>query len=63
MFYPIAQAALLGVGDSVRVINGSFADQIGKFCAVDDHERVFILLELLGREVRTSMSAEAIVPA
>ena len=63
MFDPIAQAALLGLDDSVRVINGPFADQIGRFCTVDNHVRIFIPLELLGREVRTSMSAEAIVPA
>ena len=63
LFDENAQVAHLRIGDLVRVINGPFADQIGKFCTVGDHERISILLELLGREVKTSLSAEAIAAA
>ena len=62
LFDENAQVAHLRIGDLVRVISGPFADQIGKFCTVGDRERVAILLELLGREVKTSMSAEMIAP-
>jgi transcriptional antiterminator RfaH len=50
-------------GDVVRVTEGPFADLIGRLLAVTDHERVFILLDLLGRTVRAEVPALAIAAA
>ena len=45
-------------GEEVRVVGGPLADQTGLFdCAIDE-ERVFILLNLLGRQVRVKVSSE-----
>ncbi|MBL6933358.1 MAG: transcriptional activator RfaH [Rhodospirillales bacterium] len=48
-------------GEAVRVMSGAMACQTGLFdCAVDD-ERVFILLNLLGRQVRVKVSCEQLM--
>ncbi len=39
-------------GEEVRVCAGPFRDAVGLFAAPSDRERVFVLLNLLGREVR-----------
>lgn len=47
-------------GAEVQIMSGAFSDHIGWFeCATDD-ERVVILLDLLGRQVRTMVSRDAI---
>jgi transcriptional antiterminator RfaH len=53
----------LRVGDAVRVTEGPFEDLIGRLLSVADHERVFILLDLLGRSVRAEVSAAAVEAA
>lgn len=45
-------------GDSVRVREGAFADCIALLEEVSDQKRVFLLLDLMGREVRVSMPTE-----
>ena len=42
----------LRAGDEVRVCDGPFRDAVGLFAAAGDRERVFVLLNLLGRQVR-----------
>lgn len=39
-------------GAPVRIVDGAFADQIGLFDAAADAQRVAVLLDLLGRQVR-----------
>ena len=47
-------------GAEVQIMSGAFADQVGWFeCATDD-ERIVILLDLLGRQVRTTVKLDAI---
>jgi transcriptional antiterminator RfaH len=47
-------------GAKVNVISGAFADHTGLFeCSADD-ERVVILLDLLGRQVRTRLKLDAL---
>ena len=41
-------------------MTGAFADQIGRFESVTDDQRVVILLDLLGRQVRTTVKLDAI---
>jgi len=45
-------------GDSVRVREGAFADSVALLEEVSDQKRVFLLLDLMGREVRVSMPTE-----
>ena len=51
------------VGDPVRVLEGAFCDCLGIYEGMSDHERVGILLDLLGRKVRVRIDAEAIAAA
>lgn len=48
-------------GDSVRVREGAFADCTALLEEVSDQKRVFLLLDLMGREVRVSMPAENLI--
>jgi transcriptional antiterminator RfaH len=50
-------------GDSVVVLSGPFARQLGLCDGVSDNERVAILLDLLGRKVRVQLDAEVVAAA
>tara|TARA_R110000787_G_scaffold53045_4_gene124583 strand:- start:202 stop:720 length:519 start_codon:yes stop_codon:yes gene_type:complete len=47
-------------GAEIQVVSGAFADHIGRFERATDDERVVILLDLLGRQVRTKVKLDAI---
>ena len=47
----------------VRVTEGPFADLVGRLLGAADHERVYILLDLLGRAVRAEVPAVAVEAA
>ena len=63
LFDQVAQVRSLREGESVRIVVGPFADLIGKFIGLADQERVYVLLDLLGRKVRATVSAEALAQA
>ena len=44
------------VGDNVRILYGSFADQIGRLESLDDQGRVTLLLQFMGQSVRMKAS-------
>ena len=48
-------------GDKIRVLEGVFADCLGLYEGMRDSERVAILLDLLGRKVRVTVDAQALV--
>lgn len=48
------------LGEKVRVLAGAFTDNLGLFDGMGDHDRVAILLDLLGRKVRVSMDADMV---
>jgi transcriptional antiterminator RfaH len=50
-------------GDPVRLLNGPFADVIGLFECATDNERVMVLLDLLGRQVKVKMKPEFVEAA
>lgn len=50
-------------GERVRVVGGAFADHFGMLDSVGDGERVAVLLDLLGRKVRTVMNIDVIEAA
>jgi transcriptional antiterminator RfaH len=50
-------------GDTVQIMSGAFAEHIGRFESVTGDERVVILLDLLGRDVRTTAQLSTITAA
>ncbi|MHB2168637.1 transcription termination/antitermination protein NusG [Alsobacter sp. R-9] len=56
-------AARFARGDAIRVVAGAFESCQGLFQVLTDHERVAILLDLLGRKVRVVLDAGAIEAA
>jgi transcriptional antiterminator RfaH len=59
----VSAAQRLRDGDLVRVTEGPLADLVGRLLGVADHERVYILLDLLGRAVRADVPAVAVEAA
>lgn len=45
-----------------RSIAEPFADFVGRIAALADPDRVYALLNLLGREVRATIAADALAP-
>lgn len=56
-------APRFSAGDVVRVVDGAFSDCLGLFESMSDDERVMVLLDLLGRKVRVTMSMDTIEAA
>jgi transcriptional antiterminator RfaH len=50
-------------GDKVRVLAGAFMDNSGLFDGMGDHDRVAILLEMLGRKVRVHLDVDLVAAA
>jgi len=50
-------------GDKVRVLAGAFMDSAGLFNGIADHDRVSILLDMLGRQVRVLLAADMVAAA
>jgi transcriptional antiterminator RfaH len=50
-------------GDGVRVLAGAFMDSAGLFNGMADHDRVSILLDMLGRKVRVLLDADMVAAA
>jgi transcriptional antiterminator RfaH len=59
----LGEHAGLKKGDRVRITDGSLSDQVGIFDAPSDQQRVFLLLDLLGRQVRVKLPMTALAPA
>ena len=47
-------------GERVRVMSGTFCDQVGQFLALDEKSRVVMLLSLLGREITVRLPASSV---
>lgn len=58
-----APRKMINKGDKVSVLEGPFSRLLGLCEAVTDSERVMVLLDLLGRKVRVSLSADAVEAA
>jgi transcriptional antiterminator RfaH len=50
-------------GQTIRVTDGLFTDQLGLYEGLADRERVRVLLNLLGRKVRVVIESEAVAVA
>jgi transcriptional antiterminator RfaH len=62
-FIKLARRSDFLPGDRVRLIEGAFADSLALVEGVTDHQRVAILLDLLGRKVRVLVGADLISAA
>ena len=60
---PLDPARQMKPGACIRVISGPFADLVGKFQGLADVERVVVLLELLGREVKVRLPSRVVAAA
>lgn len=45
-------------GAPVQIMRGALADHVGLFDCADDQARVFVLLDLLGRQVKVRVAAD-----
>lgn len=57
---PVRPPAPFEKGDTVQVTGGPLADQVGWFERCTDDERVVILLNLLGRQLRVPLPLSAV---
>jgi len=62
-FVSLDAAPAFAPGDKVRVLAGAFMDNAGLFNGMADHDRVAILLEMLGRQVRVVLDADLVAAA
>jgi transcriptional antiterminator RfaH len=62
-FDALVRQRLPRLGDLVRVTAGAFEDMIGRLVELRDQDRVVVLLELLGRTVRTEVETMAVETA
>ena len=62
-FIRLESKSAFAPGDKVRVMAGAFVECAGLFDGLADHDRVSILLDLLGRKVRVCLDADMVVAA
>ena len=56
----VSKQAPFDKGELVRIMSGAMCDQVGLFDCATDNERVFILLDLLGRNVRVRVPLDTV---
>jgi transcriptional antiterminator RfaH len=62
-FVRLDNKASFAPGDKVRVLAGAFMDYAGLFSGIAEHDRVSILLDMLGRQVRVFLDADIVAAA
>jgi transcriptional antiterminator RfaH len=62
-FIKLGRRSAFSPGDKVRIVEGVFIDNLALVEGVSDHERVAVLLDLLGRKVRVLVGADLITAA
>lgn len=50
-------------GDSVRIMDGPFADLVGRFVGLAESERVYVLLDLMERQVKVRLAVDVLSAA
>ncbi len=58
-----ARSGTLRLGDLVRVTSGAFEDMIGRLVELREKDRVVVLLDFLGRNVKAEFKADAVSAA
>ena len=62
-FVKLARRFGFAPGDKVRIVEGAFVDNLALVEGISDHERVAVLLDLLGRKVRVLVGVDLIAAA
>ena len=62
-FVKLDAVVMFARGDKVRVLGGAFMDNVGLFDGMTDHDRVAILLDVLGRKARVLIDADLVAAA
>jgi transcriptional antiterminator RfaH len=62
-FVKMDERPVFAPGDKLRVIAGAFTDNAGLFNGMADHDRISILLDMLGRKVRVLLDADLVAAA
>jgi transcriptional antiterminator RfaH len=62
-FIRLARRPGFSPGEKVRIVEGAFIDSLALVEGVSDHERIAVLLDLLGRKVRVIVGADLIAAA
>jgi len=57
---PVHEPAPFDRGDAVHVVDGPLSDQVGFFECETDEERVIVLLNLMGRQLRVRLPVGAV---
>lgn len=57
---PIAREANFRKGDKLQIMDGALIDHVGLFESPSDQDRVVLLLNLLGRQVRVRVPVESV---
>jgi transcriptional antiterminator RfaH len=57
---PVAREARFRKGEKLRVMDGALIDHVGLFECTSDQDRVFLMLDLLGRQVRVRLPVESV---
>jgi transcriptional antiterminator RfaH len=58
----LAFGQALRPGQKVRVISGPFADRVGELAALDERDRVKVLLDVMGGPIPIKTSSRALAP-
>lgn len=58
-----SSAVRLASGDIVRILNGPFAELIGRLVTMHDSGRADVLLEMLGSQRTISVGSDSLIPA
>ena len=58
--YSQADESAFSKGDAVEIINGPFFDRRGIFDGLNDNQRVAVLLDIMGRQVKTLVPLAAV---
>lgn len=57
---PLSSLELFNAGSTLEIVEGAFAGQTGIFEKMNDNERVQLLLNVLGREVKIAVSVHSV---
>jgi len=60
---PVASLVIFSKGDKVLICEGAFKDQEARFDILDDKNRVHLLLDFMGREMKTTLPVYAVEAA
>ena len=60
---PLSRLVLFDAGAKLRVLEGSFAGQTGVYDGMSEAERVVLLFDLLGRQVKVMVPIHAVEAA